>query len=350
MKEFITTYPENNYTVHVGHGIFRETLRHYTSKYSEVFFIIDENVYKNFNDTILKDMKDPVIAPAGESVKTAEAFMNITESLLERGIKRSSLIVVIGGGAAGDAGGFAASVTLRGIDFIQVPTTLLAHDSAIGGKTAINSRHGKNLIGAFHRPAGVIYDLDFLKSLPDSEILSGFGEVYKHALLNNEKAVHDLMEHTAYGIDINTLEYSIIEGIKTKMHYVSEDEFEAGSRKFLNLGHTLGHAIEYEHKIPHGHAIILGLYAMMFISNKKTDVEVFDLKNCYRYFLNLDYPMKLLSSLVPDRMMNHMKHDKKNMNNETVGFILMDKDFTPYFTELGFDEIVEYLRALKESL
>lgn len=350
MKEFITTYTENNYTVHVGHNIFNETLTHYTSKYDEVFYIIDENVHNNFKDTVLTGIKDPLIAPPGEAAKTAEAFLDIVENLLERGIKRSGLVVVIGGGATGDVGGFAASVTLRGVDFLQVPTTLLAHDSAIGGKTAINARHGKNLIGAFHRPRGVIYDLDFLNTLPAAEILSGFGEVYKHALLHSEKAMKDLMRRTAEGIEVENLEDSIVEGIKTKMHYVSEDEFEAGPRKYLNLGHTLGHAIEYEYKIPHGHAIILGLYTMMFISNEKSDSEIFNLKTHQQYFSNLGYPMKLLDALDSENMLKYMRHDKKNTNDAAVGFILMNEDFKPYFTEIDTDEMEKYLRKLKESL
>lgn len=350
MKEFKTTYPDENYTVHVGHGIFNETLQDYTSRYDDVFYIVDENVHSNFKHSVLKHIEAPVLTRPGEAAKTAEAFMQVVESLLEQGIKRSSLVVVIGGGATGDAGGFAASVTLRGVDFIQVPTTLLAHDSAIGGKTAINSSHGKNLIGSFHRPRGVIYDLDFLKTLPEAEILSGFGEVYKHALLNSEKAMTLLMDRTAGGVKAGDLEDSIVEGIRTKMHYVSEDEFESGSRKFLNLGHTLGHAIEYEYKIPHGHAVMLGLYAMMFISNNETDFAFFDLKTHQRYFSNLGYPMEILKTLDPERMLEYMKHDKKNTSDTTVGFVLMNNDFKPYFTEIGTGKMVKYIRAMKESL
>ncbi len=350
MKEFQTTYPDDNYTVHVGRGIFKETLNRYTSKYDEVFYIIDENVHSHFKSSVLTGIHDAIIAPPGEASKTAETFFDIVESLLERGIKRSGLVVVIGGGAVGDAGGFAASVTLRGVDFIQVPTTLLAHDSAIGGKTAINARHGKNLIGAFHRPRGVIYDLDFLDTLPASEILSGFGEVYKHALLNSEEAVNDLMERTAGGIDAETLEDSIIDGIKTKMHYVSEDEFEAGARKYLNLGHTLGHALEYEYKIPHGHAVMLGLYAMMFISNEESGSGIFNLEAHHQYLSGLGYPVDLLKAFDPQQMLKFMSHDKKNIHDASVGFVLMNKDFKPYFTEIDTGEMEKYLRELKDSL
>lgn len=350
MNEFKTTYPDNNYTVHVGHKIYNKVMEQYTSEYNEVFYIVDKTVYEHFKDEQLKEITAPIITNTGESAKSFGSFIDMTESLLEKGIKRSSLVVVIGGGATGDVGGFAAAVTLRGVDFIQVPTTILAHDSAIGGKTAINSRQGKNLIGAFHRPVGVVYDLEFLKTLPQSEILSGFGEVFKHALLNSEKAAHELMHKTSSGIELDALEESIIDGIKTKMGYVTADEFESGSRKFLNLGHTLGHAIEYQYKIPHGQAIILGLYAMMFISNKTADHLIFDLEKYYKYFSNLDYPMDLLAELDTGQMIHLMKHDKKNIKNQSIGFILTGKDFSPYFTELDIKDLADYLTQLKESL
>src|SRR5699024_6488018 len=156
------------------------------------------------------------------------------------------------GGAAGDAGGFAAAVALRGVDFIQVPTTILAHDSAIGGKTAINSGHGKNLIGSFHRPAAVVYDLEFLSTLPESEIMIGFGEVFYDVPFNSVEAAVKLMDNTDSGISMNAMYESIIDGIKTKMDYVASDELDSCSRTFLNLGHTLGYALESQYKIPHG--------------------------------------------------------------------------------------------------
>lgn len=350
MHEFKTTYPDNNYTVHVGHGIFNKVMKHYTSHYNEVFYIVDVTVYGHFRDGVLKDIEDPILIDSGESAKTFQSFMNLTENLLEQGIKRSSLVVVIGGGAAGDAGGFAAAVTLRGVDFIQVPTTILAHDSAIGGKTAINSSHGKNLIGAFHRPSGVIYDLEFLSTLPESEIMSGFGEVFKHSLLNSKEAARSLMAKTAFGISIDAIEESIIDGIKTKMDYVSSDEFESGSRKFLNLGHTLGHAIEYQYKIPHGQAVILGLYSMMHISNKTSESDIFDLEKFREYFSVLNYPLGLLGEMDIEQMISLMKHDKKNIQNEAIGFVLIDESFSPYFTELNINTLLNHLSGIKESI
>lgn len=350
MKEFKTTYPDNNYTVHVGHDIFNEVMKRYTSEYNDVFYIVDRTVYEQYKEGQLRDIEGPILIDSGEAAKSFNSFIDLTESLLEQGIKRSSLVVVIGGGAAGDAGGFAAAVTLRGVDFIQVPTTILAHDSAIGGKTAINSSQGKNLIGAFHRPVGVVYDLAFLNTLPKSEVLSGFGEVFKHALLNSEEAVTELMRQTSAGLSIGAIEGSIIDGIKTKMKYVSQDEFESSSRKFLNLGHTLGHALEYQYKIPHGQAIILGLYAMMYISNQTAESEVFDLKNYHDYFSGLDYPVGLLGEMDIEQMIGLMRHDKKNTKNEAIGFVLVNEDFSPYFTELNINALENYLSGIKESI
>src|SRR5699024_1314118 len=158
----------------------------------------------------------------------------------------------------------------------------------------------------YRRDAGV-YGLCFLCTLPESEIMSGLGEVFKHALLNSEEAAVNLMDKTASGIRMDAIEESIIEGIKTKMDYVTSDEFESGSRKFLNLGHTLVHAIEYQYKIPHGQAIILGLYAMMQISNKTSESDIFDLQKYQAYFSGLDYPVGLLGEMDIEQMISLMR-------------------------------------------
>ena len=137
---------------------------------------------------ISKHHAEHIIIPAGEQSKTFAQYQQTIESLLSKQLTRNTCIIALGGGATGDFAGFIAATLLRGVGFIQVPTTILAHDSSVGGKVGINSQHGKNLIGAFYRPNAVIYDLDFLETLPYSEILSGYAEVYKHALLNGKEA------------------------------------------------------------------------------------------------------------------------------------------------------------------
>ncbi|WP_031544840.1 3-dehydroquinate synthase [Salinicoccus luteus] len=348
--EIRTNYADDNYTIHVDHGILESHLADYSEGYDDVHFLVDQNVYELYKNSVLSFIDSPIILEGGEASKSFDAFKHITEVLLERGIQRHHLIVVVGGGAAGDAGGFAAATVLRGVDYIQVPTTLLAHDSSIGGKTAINSIHGKNLIGVFYRPKAVIYDLTFLETLPNDEILSGFGEVFKHALLNSEESVRDLMAKTRQEISLDVMKPFIISGIETKMHHVLNDEKESGIRKYLNLGHTLGHAIEYKYKMPHGIAVVLGLYFMMFLSNRVEGRELFDLDHFRQYFIHHGYPIQKLKAIDEEEMMSLMGRDKKNQSRRATGFVLMKSIGQCHFIEIENTELKKYLSYLKESL
>lgn len=348
--KIMTQYEDGNYAIDVARGILEDKITDYTDNYNQVFYLVDKNVYQLHKNGKLSFIEDPILMEQGEASKYFDAFSNLLETLLEKGVKRSSLFVIIGGGAAGDAGGFAAASILRGVDYIHVPTTLLAHDSSIGGKTAINSRHGKNLIGAFHRPKGVVYDLDFLDSLPEAEILSGFGEVIKHAILRDQITVDELMEATRNGIDINAIEPFIIKGIDTKMAHVINDENESGIRKHLNLGHTLGHAIEYRYKLPHGIAVTMGIYAALYISNAMNQEETFDLKKYYEYFKKLGYPIDQLKTIDSDDMISLMTKDKKNNNRDRIGYVVMDSIGNARFTELDQNQLIKFINNLKESL
>ncbi|WP_411841809.1 3-dehydroquinate synthase family protein [Salinicoccus sp. HZC-1] len=348
--KIMTQYKDGNYSIDVSRGILRDKISDYIKNYNQVFYLADKNVYDLHKNGKLSFIDEPILMEQGEASKYFDAFSSLLETLLEKGIQRTSLLVIIGGGAAGDAGGFAASSILRGVDYIHVPTTLLAHDSSIGGKTAINSKHGKNLIGAFYRPKGVIYDLDFLDSLPESEILSGFGEVIKHALLRDQQTVDALMETTINGIDINEIEPFIIKGIETKMDHVIRDENEADVRKHLNLGHTLGHAIEYRYKMPHGIAVTLGIYAALYISNELNQEQTFDLKHYYEYFKGLNYPIDMLKEIDADEMISLMSKDKKNQSVNRVGYIVMNSTGEARFTELEQDLLTKFINSLKESL
>ncbi|MCG1009094.1 3-dehydroquinate synthase [Salinicoccus sp. ID82-1] len=348
--EIRTGYADYNYTIHVDYGILKDCIFRYTASYNSVHFLVDQNVHALYKDGLLSFVQNPIILEGGEASKSFDAFKHITETLLERGIQRNHLVVVIGGGAAGDAGGFAAATVLRGVDYIQVPTTLLAHDSSIGGKTAINSTHGKNLIGVFHRPKAVIYDLTFLETLPQHELLSGFGEVFKHALLKDEKTVKRLMDATSNGVSLDMMKPFIISGIETKMHYVTSDEKESGIRKYLNLGHTLGHAIEYKYKMPHGMAVVLGLYFMMFASNEEADRNIFDLDLFRQYFELHGYPLEQLGTIDEAEMMTLMGKDKKNQSTDATGFVLMHDFGQCYFTEIDSSQLKKYISQLKESL
>lgn len=347
--EISTAYKDNNYKIHVARNILENRLNTYTGHYESVYYIIDENVYDIYKETKLSFIKSPLVVTGGESFKYVSPLMHTLEELLASGIKRNSLLVVIGGGATGDAGGFIASMVLRGVDYIHVPTTLLAHDSAIGGKTAINSRHGKNLIGAFYRPKAVIYDLEFLDSLPESEVLSGFGEVFKHAMIHSPILLEELFAVTKNSIDVKNLTPFIIKGIETKMKIVTEDEHESGSRKFLNLGHTLAHAVEYKYKIPHGQAVMLGIIAALYISNELNGTD-FDIDGYTAYMERHGYPVHLLEDMDIDEMINLMQKDKKNHRNDYISYVLFRNQSTLAVSDIKVSELKNMLAALKERI
>jgi 3-dehydroquinate synthase len=202
----------------------------------------------------------------GEQAKSWEGLQTVTDWLLDHKVDRKSVLFVVGGGVIGDLGGFAAASVLRGIPFIQVPTTLLAQvDSSVGGKTGINSHHGKNLIGAFYQPRAVLCDLGVLATLPDREIKAGYAEIVKYALIN-DPAFFDWLEDNAAGIiarDIDVLRYAIETSCRAKAAIVAADEKEEGQRALLNLGHTFAHALEaaagYDGRLLHGEAVSIGL-------------------------------------------------------------------------------------------
>lgn len=324
-----TTYHSNNYPIIVEHHAFKY-LSEYIQDYDKVFLIIDEFVDFNFRDkfeTLCHNSNiQKVIVPAGEKMKTFNHYQAIMEQLLGMNLTRNTCLVAIGGGATGDFTGFLASTLLRGVDFIQVPTTILAHDSSVGGKVGINSSHGKNLIGAFYRPKAVIYDLDFLKTLPYHEILSGYAEVYKHALLTGTVATEDIEKHFS---DRKTLEslkdmdQFIFKGIKTKLNIIIKDEKESNVRKYLNLGHTFGHAVEYKYKIPHGHAIMIGMIYQFIVANHLLGTQ-FDIQHYINYMNQLNYPLDLIQQIDFEEMYQYMLSDKKN-NGEGIQMVLLEK-------------------------
>lgn len=193
-------------------------------------------------------------------MKSFEHYQQTLEHLLEYNLTRNTCLVAIGGGATGDFTGFLASSLLRGVDFIQVPTTILAHDSSVGGKVGINSIHGKNLIGAFYRPKGCDIRFKFLSNIALWRNTKWVCQVYKHALLTGQVAVDDIEKHFSTKEklqSLNDIDQFIFKGIKAKLNVIIKDEKEHNMRKYLNLGHTFGHAVEYKTKIPHGHVIWL---------------------------------------------------------------------------------------------
>ena len=207
-----------------------------------------------------------IVLPAGEATKSYKYLAELCDGLLTAGVERKDVVIALGGGVIGDITGFAAAILRRGVNFIQIPTSLLAQvDSSVGGKTGINSPHGKNLIGAFHQPVAVIADLDVLKTLPKRQLAAGYAEVAKYGLLGDAK-FFDWLDTNVDAImagNVLATAHAIKHSCEMKARIVAEDETETGVRALLNLGHTFGHALEsatgYSDRLLHGEAVAIGM-------------------------------------------------------------------------------------------
>lgn len=263
-----------SYDIRVGERLLAEAGKHMRPllKSPRVIIITDENVARFYLHRLTNALEAeqiryrPVIVPAGESSKSLQSFSQLMENLLEQKPDRRTTLVALGGGVIGDLTGFAASALLRGVDFIQIPTTLLSQiDSSVGGKTGINSRFGKNLIGAFHQPRLVLADVQTLSTLPRRELLAGYAEMVKYGLINDAPFFDWLEAHAAAMLtpDASLLTQAIVKSCAAKAAIVASDETEQGARALLNLGHTFGHALEaecgYSDVLLHGEAVAIGM-------------------------------------------------------------------------------------------
>lgn len=254
----------NKYKVIVDKGIL-DKIPEYAlafSDYSTVAIISDSNVAPLYLERLKKGflLKNKrvltYIIEAGEQSKNLSNYGSILSFLAKNDFKRKDLLVALGGGVVGDLTGFVASTYMRGVDFIQVPTTLLAGiDSSVGGKTAVDLKEGKNLVGAFYQPKGVFFDIDTLKTLPEKEMINGFGELVKYGILMGGNLWKNLSSDNIH------LESCIADSIRYKADIVEKDEFDNGVRALLNLGHTLAHSVENlsSYTVPHGLAVGYGI-------------------------------------------------------------------------------------------
>ncbi|WP_042457841.1 3-dehydroquinate synthase [Neobacillus dielmonensis] len=345
------------YDVFVGEGALGHIppfLKSHFPSLTKILVITDETVARLHLEKLVSvlDDWDPVVftAPSGEKAKTFDVFYDALTAGLQNRLDRKSVIISFGGGAVGDLAGFVASTFMRGISFIQVPTTILAHDSAVGGKVAINHPMGKNMIGAFHQPDAVFYDLSLLDTLPEQEVRSGFAEVIKHALIYDL----DFYQWLRMNIqDLNSmtqgqLSQSLIKGIKVKNSYVSQDERETGIRAYLNFGHTLGHAIEAEMgygKFTHGEAVLIGMIFALKLSIEILELD-FDLKDFSEWTKRLGYQTSLPERLDLDSVISRMKQDKKSVG-ESIRFVLLEKVGHPVLKEISESLLLNGLYAFK---
>lgn len=273
-----------------------------------------------------------VVLPPGEAAKSFARFEWLAERLLDAGVERGSTLLALGGGVVGDLAGFAASVVLRGIDYVQLPTTFLAQvDSSVGGKTGINTRHGKNLVGSFHQPRLVLADIGVLETLPRRQLLAGYAEVVKYGLIRDPALFAWLEAHGADLVagDAALRRHAVIAACRAKAALVAADEREAGARRLLNLGHTFGHALEAEtefgDELLHGEAVAIGMVMALALSARLGLCPPADADRVRRHLAAVGLPTGLgsLSDRAWDagRLVAHMARDKK-VRDGKVAFVL----------------------------
>ncbi len=310
------------------------------SNYSKIFVISDDIVvrlhFEKLNKVLQKINHEAHLIQIehGEKSKNFAVFEAVCEEILENNADRKSLIIAFGGGVVGDLAGFVASVVLRGIDFIQIPTTLLAAvDSSVGGKTAINSSFGKNLVGSFYQPKMVICDLNFLATLDERQFRAGYAEVLKYGLIGDEEFFDYLDENIAqiFAKNEREIEYIIAKSCLAKAQIVAQDEKEQDVRAMLNFGHTFGHIFEveaeYSDKILHGEAVGIGMLMAAKMSQNLGVLNAQDFEKVKNHIikakLNFDL-RKIKPHFDQNRLVLHLYKDKKTENKELT-FILLDK-------------------------
>ncbi len=299
-----------------------------------VIIVTDSNVAKLHLEKLVSALKateievaSPIIMHPGEKTKSFSEFQELVERIISLNVDRKTTLIALGGGVIGDITGFAASIILRGIPFIQIPTTLLAMvDSSVGGKTGINTRHGKNLVGSFYQPKLVLADVNLLDTLPDRELLAGYAEVAKYGFIDSSRFYDWLSDNwrKLKSRDKEYLSYIVMVSCKVKAGIVERDEKESGERALLNLGHTFAHALEaetgYSDKLYHGEAVAIGMVMAFKLAVKLGLCKVAAEQEAIGHLEQVGLPVtfKVISS---DNLINHMYKDKKT-NKGRLTFIL----------------------------
>ncbi|MDW5299717.1 MAG: 3-dehydroquinate synthase [Sedimentibacter sp.] len=353
MKKLNINLDKNKYDILIENGIINNAGYKISNFYqeSDIAVITDENVYKLYGEALKEslvkyDFKvNFIIVKPGEASKSLGTLKNVYTSLTDYGVTRGGLIIALGGGVVGDLAGFAASTYLRGIDYVQIPTTLLAQiDSSIGGKVAVNLQEGKNLVGSFYHPKIVLIDPSALNSLPDKFIKDGLGEAVKYGCIKDKGLFNILNAIKSKEELLENIEDIIFKCCSIKKEAVEADEKDKGMRMLLNFGHTLGHAIEkyynYE-SYSHGEAISIGMYHITEKSEelgytKKGTAE--EIKNILTN-LNMNYEL-------PDMSMNVIRKsvnlDKKNISG-LINLILLREIGNAYIEKVPVENIEKFI-------
>lgn len=341
----------SSYYVHIDYDLLKDagTFISKVSKIGKAAIISDSNVFPLWGEILLNSLENTgyqvysCIFPAGEASKNGKTFLEILDFLAQKQFTRSDIVIALGGGVVGDITGFASATYLRGISYVQIPTTLLAMvDSSVGGKTAIDLPSGKNLAGAFYQPKLVLCSLNTLSTLPDGIFCDGCAEVIKYGILYDAFLFRHLQE-TGLNFD---REYVISRCIELKRDVVKIDEFDNGARQMLNLGHTIGHAIEAEsdYRISHGQAVAIGM-AMIAKASAKNGICKDDVHQQIIQILN-KFSLPTDSSFTALQLYEHAVYDKKRAN-KLINLIIPKAIGQCDILKLNLDSLKSFIEAGK---
>jgi 3-dehydroquinate synthase len=329
MTAVSVTLGERSYRIHIGNGLIDESgalLAPFAHR--RIAVVTDDTVMKLYYPAFAASLKKAgltpavIVLPPGERTKNFAGLEKLIGELLSQNIERGDLIVALGGGVIGDLAGFAAGIYKRGLAVAHVPTTLLAQvDSSIGGKTGIDTKQGKNLVGLFHQPCIVISDTALLATLPKRELLGGYAEIAKYGLLGDAEFFAWLEKNAVAALvgDHHALTHAVTHSCQMKATIVSRDERESGERALLNLGHTFGHALEgatgYSNRLTHGEGVAIGCTLAFALSVRLKHCPPADAERVGRHFAAVGLPARIgwIADKPPsvEAILEHMRHDKK---------------------------------------
>ncbi len=345
MENITISTPSTKSVISCGKGAFEQFVKSFNGK--SVFIVTDSNVFALYSQLIKNSFPQAVIYTirAGEKSKNYGVLLSVLKEMISSGITRSSTVIAFGGGVVGDLTGLAASLYMRGVNLIQIPTTLLSQvDSSVGGKTAVDLCGVKNVVGTFYQPSRVVVDPMFLRTLPKRELRCGLGEIIKYGTLNAD--IYEAIKSADNLFDYEFLEKITAPCIRHKASVVSNDERDlGGERKSLNLGHTTGHAFELNYKRKsHGEFVLIGMYYELFIAVKQgvcTEEYAEELRSLIKCVIN-KIPVYDDAAAA--------KYDKKNSVQKDISLIVPQTKGEYEEIKLGLEEYVKQISACAEQI
>ena len=350
--KMIVDLKEHSYPIYIGRGMLSQAAERISEIYQgkKIMIISDDRVYSYYGERLKHILAEKfechdIVIPHGESSKSIHILPGVYSQMLKAKISRTDLIVALGGGVVGDLAGFVAATYLRGIKFVQIPTSILAQvDSSVGGKVAVDLPEGKNLVGAFYQPQMVLIDPDVLDTLPERYVIDGMGEVIKYGCIKNAALFDELESCGSYEKLKERMTEVIAACVDIKRVVVENDEFDFGERILLNFGHTLAHAIEqYYHyeRESHGEAVAIGMYQITRIAEEKGLTKEGSGERIRKVLESYGLPVE--ANIPMCELTDAMKLDKKNLNNQLKVVLLREiGDSYVYPTDVGFFVEKEY--------